>query len=436
MDNAAFAPLREQLMQLDILDLRAVLSSVFHLAGYHGERTITYSNQRGPALSVMYLADTKKGRNPKGEVRKLQPEPALSDEDIRQLQEQLTIICGPSSDLLASFFHFSYLPVTGWWRYRDQFQLLPPPPGAPLPSIVMADHPFLIEACYTAPDHFQARSSRRMRAMNQLRVLLPVLLRGPIYEPHTERSVKHWVLPVHAGQRPTARTRERMSHLSGLPARRRTRRSPQFTTQAPIFAQEYYEVAGRLIGGPRLSDIENVPAMTVVDDHDAYYRSSGIRADDALEVPAVLTQLFDNFFALSENEARRYVRACYWHNMGRFFHPYSGSASFFADVAAIEVMLPGGDGPHDCSVCGLPHYPSISKEFRAFLTKYVPDKPDRETFYEMRSKIAHGSSLLQYDMRDELGGFFPGELEQYEQRNRLRQASKIALVNWLLARSG
>jgi hypothetical protein len=434
MDNPAFTSLRDQLTQLDILDLRAVLSSVFHHAGYHGDRKVTYSSQVGPALSVVYLADGKKGRDPMGVVGELQAEPGLTEENVRQLQEQLAIVRDTSSDLLTSFFHFSYLPVTGWWRYRDQFQLLPPPSGAPLPSFVMADHPFLIEACYAAPDHHQARSNRRMRAMRQLRLLLPVLLRGPIYQPHTERPVKHWVLPMPTGELPV-RTRERTKHLSGLPARRRSRRSPLVSPQVPIYAQEYYEVVGRPLGGSRLSEVEGIPPMTVVDDHDAYYRASGISADDVLAVPAVLTQLFDNYFALSEDVAKRYLRACYWLNMGRFFHAYSFSASFFADVAAIEVMLPGGEGPHDCSGCGFPHYPSISKEFRAFVAEYVPDKPDRETFYDMRSKIAHGSSLLHSDMREELGGFYPGELEQYEQRSKLRQVSRVALMNWLLAQN-
>ena len=215
MDSAAFASLREQLMQLDVIDLRAVLTSVFQRAGNHGDKTITYDNQSGPALSVVYLADSKKQRDPRGEVGKLRPESALNEDDIRRLQEQVAIVNGTNSDLLASFFHFSYMPVTGWWRYRDKFQLLPPPPGAPLPSMVVADHPFLIEACYAAPDHHLVRSSRRMRTMNDLQLLLPALLRGPIYKPHAGRPVKHWVLPMPAGLHPPVRTRERMPNLSG-----------------------------------------------------------------------------------------------------------------------------------------------------------------------------------------------------------------------------
>jgi hypothetical protein len=172
--------------------------------------------------------------------------------------------------------------------------------------------------------------------------------------------------------------------------------------------------------------------MSVVEDHDAYYRQHGVGTDDVLEIPAIATQLFDNYYALPAITARRYLRACYWLNMGGFFYPYSKSASLFADVAAIEAMLPDSEEPHPCTECGLPHHPSISKAFREFIATHVPDKPDRETFYTMRSKIVHGSSLLHADIRDELGGFFPAELDEYVQRDELRRVSKIALVNWLL----
>jgi hypothetical protein len=85
-----------------------------------------------------------------------------------------------------------------------------------------------------------------------------------------------------------------------------------------------------------------------------------------------------------------------------------------------------------CPTCCAPHYPSITKEFREFLEAYVPDRPDRETFYELRSKIAHGVTLLEFDVREEFGGFYPGDLYQREQMDELNRVCRIALVNWLL----
>jgi hypothetical protein len=145
--------------------------------------------------------------------------------------------------------------------------------------------------------------------------------------------------------------------------------------------------------------------------------------------------LLDNYHALDEITARRYRRACYWFNLGHFFFTYSASTSFIANIVAIESLLQNGEGAHPCAACGLPHYPSITRAFRDFLEAYVPDRPDRETFYEVRSKIGHGSTVLQFDIREEFGGFFPGSLDEREQMDELYRVCRVALVNWLWAQS-
>jgi hypothetical protein len=433
VDEPPVDALLGQLAQLPAPDLRSVLSEVLPAAGYEGERTIRYSNQAGHALSLTYLA-VRSGRNPDGVVRELRREAHLTEGDVTKLRELLAVVQGPQTDYLASFFHFSWRPVKGWWRYRDQFQVLPPPPEAPVPETVIGDWPFLIEARYASPDQFGLMTRRKMRVMNRLRLLLPVLLIGPIYQPHTERPVNHWVIP------PPDTTPLPPSVWQRISAALRLRRQPAptvpFRVAAPMYASEYYEVEGRSIGGPDLSPVDPESAAPVVADREAYYRTRGIRAGDVLQVPAALTQLLDNYYALDENTARRYRRACYWFNLGRFLFTYSGSTSFLACVVAIESLLPDGEGPHPCPTCGMPHYPSITKAFRAFIEAYVPDRPDRETFYNVRSKIGHGSTLLQFDIREEFGGFFPGSLDEREQMDELYRVCRVALVNWLWAQGG
>jgi hypothetical protein len=203
-----------------------------------------------------------------------------------------------------------------------------------------------------------------------------------------------------------------------------------------MYAQEYYEVEDRSIGGPDLSPVDAADAAIVVADNEAYYRTRGIAKGDVLQIPAALTQLLDNYYGLGEEAARQYRRACYWFNLGRFLFDYSGSASFFAFVVAIESLLPTGEGPHTCPNCGEPHHPSITRAFRSFLETYVPDRPDRETFYALRSNIVHGTTLLQFDIREEFGDFHPGDLDQREQMDELNRVCRVALVNWLLAQTG
>jgi hypothetical protein len=186
MNEAKVDSFLRQLAQLSAPDLRSLLSEVFPLRGYEGERAISYFNQSGHALSLIYLA-SRADRDPHGVIKELRREPQLTDDDVTRLRELLGTVQGDQADYLASFFHFSSRPVAGWWRYRDQFQILPPPSGAPVPDTVMGEWPFLIETRYSSPDGFGFKAHRRMQAMNRLRLLLPVLLIGPMFQPNTER---------------------------------------------------------------------------------------------------------------------------------------------------------------------------------------------------------------------------------------------------------
>jgi len=144
-------------------------------------------------------------------------------------------------------------------------------------------------------------------------------------------------------------------------------------------------------------------------------------------VPAILPQLLTKYFGLSEEAAARYRRACYWFCLARFCWDYSVSTSFFAYVVAIESLLPDLP-PHTCPVCNAPHHTSITQAFKKFLEAHVPDTPERQKFYAMRSSIAHGSTLLGFDIREEFGGFYPGEMDQRSEIDALSQVCRVALV--------
>ncbi len=239
MNRAEVDAFLRELAQLTAPDLRALLNEVFPLAGYEGDRTIMYSNQGGHALSLVYLASGR-GRPGDGVVRELRREAALTEEDVTKLRQLLAVVQGPQTDYLASFFHFSYRPVTKWWRYRDHFQILPPPPGAPLPDQVIADWPFLVEARYNAPDQFGFKVRKQMQTMNHLRLLLPVLLIGPKYQPNTERGTKHWVVPSHMYRPELPHQNAVQRLLTALRLRPQPQPAP-FRVPAPLYTQEYYE---------------------------------------------------------------------------------------------------------------------------------------------------------------------------------------------------
>lgn len=389
----------DELSRLPVTELRSVLSDVFWVARFEEGRTIEYLNEEGLALSLSYSA--------RGLIRELVPGPGLRPEDRAKLQEALRDRAGEQRNGFISHFLFSDRAVNGWWRYRDRFQILPPPANAPTPNELLGDWPFLLEAIFTSPPHPKATISARMREGNTLRLLLPVLIRGPRFQPNFYSPLKLWVIPTQADVT-----------------------QPQW----PLYAQEYYDVPGRAIGDPNLTDMTPREAARLVPPQD-YYVLKGRTGDEVVEIPSNLESLFDAFYALAPELQAIYLRSCYWFNLGRVVFHYSASMSFLALVVAIESLI-AKEAPHVCNVCEKDHYPSITAAFRRFLNKYVPESPEREQFYATRSSIAHGSTLLSFDMRNEWGpeGFHPVAIEEQQQQDDLWQVAQLALVNWLASK--
>jgi hypothetical protein len=241
-----------------------------------------------------------------------------------------------------------------------------------------------------------------MQAVDPIRLLLPLVFHGPIFRPNFRSQPNRWVMPwVGDGLAPEA-----------------------------IHGIEHYDAPGRAINASAFSDFSGYEAMEVVEDSFGRHVQAGISVDDCLKVPEMAIQLLDAFYRLEPPVKRRYLRACYWFNLGRFLFDYSHSASFFAYVVAIESML-DDQPPHECGECGLPHHASITAAFREFLTLYIPNPPERESFYAARSKIAHGSKLFEADALEEFGGFFPIRLNERAQHDQLSATCRTALLNWL-----
>jgi hypothetical protein len=404
-----------RLSQLDSSDARSLLRAIFPLARHESGRTIDYMNKAGHlALSLSYTA--------KGSIHQLRAKEGLTADDLNSLRDALdAFLVTEASNHFVSLWFFSDRPVKGWWRYGNNIQILPPPQGAPVPHEMIGQWPFLVELRFRAPTKpGPVVQGRRMRASRELQLLLPVLLIGPLFFPHHPyRSVKHWVLPSGAEQ-PASRLQRIWTRL-GM----RTKPSEGL----PIYAQELYMVPGFKSGGPELTNV-SAPPLRVVDDVTVYVNQRGSTGDEELEVPTNLADLFDKYYALSNSDKNKYLRACYRMNLGRFYWNYSFSTSFFAYVVAIESLL-DDEQPHTCTSCGGPHHPSITQAFRRFLSTYAPDTPERQRFYSMRSGIAHGSKLLASDEMDEVGAFDPVRIEEMSEHVALNLVVRAALVNWL-----
>ena len=391
----------ERLKQLSITELRSLLASVFPFARFEQGRSIDYLGSEGLALSLTYSA--------RGNLGHRTPGPGLTADSCSRLEEALRSRSGPPDDHFRSQYSFSDRPVRGWWRYRDRFQLMPPPPGAPLPPELFGEWPFLMEFRFRSSSGDEAVISAGMREGNTLRLLFPVLIKGPKFKPNFYSPAKHWFIPMEPDGMPL-----------GL----------------PVYGQEFYGVPGAPLGGPDLTVMPPDMAAPVVPAGN-YYSVKARTGDEVIEIPNNLESLLDTYYGLAPELQAAYRRACYWFNLGRFLFPYSASTSFVALVVAIESLLEK-EGPHVCVVCRKDHHPSITANFREFLNEYVPAGPEREQFYATRSSIAHGSALLSVDIRDEWGveGFRPAALQERQEQDALWQVTQVGLVNWLASKVG
>jgi len=99
--------------------------------------------------------------------------PALNASKLAEVKLQIT------SDLLTAhepkignWVLFSPIPVTGAFRYREEFQLLPVPKGSPRPTYLAADHPFLLQFKHAGSANPWVDQRRRIARGLELELLL------------------------------------------------------------------------------------------------------------------------------------------------------------------------------------------------------------------------------------------------------------------------
>ena len=113
------------------------------------------------------------------DVWKLRLGPKLTPADVDMIKSRI------ESELLASAgtrigreILFAHLPVTGYFRYKDEFQILPVPNHAPQPPFSWADYPFLLEFRFPISPSFEIRHLRGDARARQLYLILVGLLWG------------------------------------------------------------------------------------------------------------------------------------------------------------------------------------------------------------------------------------------------------------------
>jgi hypothetical protein len=331
------------------------------------------------------------------------PGPALTSDDMETIAGRLASLTKVSARPIFRRVLYTSVPAYGYWSYQGPFGeilLLPPPPDAPRIEWVLGHHPIVLEFAVEECGDTSVDQQRRERAAREIGLVLSGV-HGQIHVPDRWPE-QQWVM----------------------------------VEKEAVYARPGYETYGQGENGlPGMrndfSPVHSLQPLRVVD-HERFYERRGIGPDDhKLSVPDSLGDSLDRVARLPPGQKRDLIRACFWLNHARRVWTISQSASYLAVSQAIEALLPDAE-QMECQECGeVREVPSITKRFTEWVEANVPDEEARSSLYANRSKITHGSMLLEMDVHGFPGGLTPLQTEQDLALGTIWRAARLGLVNWL-----
>jgi hypothetical protein len=380
---------------LDHDSVVTLLSSFFPSGQWTSGNTVTYRDENGElGLTLVYgkraLVDVIRG-------------PALTEDKLDRLRERLALLSTSETVIWRDVF-FNVQRVEGFWRYGDDWQIVPAPPQAPRPDFLYADHPFVVEirVPWYPGEGFLSATVQQRRAW-ELLLILNLVLHGAVTRIGPRQSDHVWAYVSKEGEELTAR-----------------------------YVQPGYFIPDWLYQSQDFTPTDGIPPIAEVPD-DEYRRRRGIDVSKALEMPDVLRPLLDRYHSVAPEVRDRFLRACYWYERSGAAWSMSVSLGHVAAVMAIETLMPPGEEDR-CPTCGLNRAPGITQRFRDFVERYASETPEegRRRIYKLRSALVHHGHLLDIDIPGPWGALIPRDIEQRDTYGSARTAARGAIVNWLL----
>jgi hypothetical protein len=391
--------LRDTWADLDQSDLRLLL-----------EERIGGPGQYDGSLDVLYLplareqcrvSLTYKG----AKIVAIEPGAAFNSQKWEQICAEIetSILTGPQK--VGREFSFSTFRVEGWWRGpRSGVQILALPDSAPRGD-GGADDPFILEFPIQDAGLLPITNHRRIREHRKLTLLLNLLLAGTTkFLPDRRR---HFWACVQFGA------------------------APEFKWVSEWYSADLGQAVVNELSPPTGKKLEEL-------EPDRYYKEVG-HDGRGLRVPSDLDELICRYQNLPPTLQAKFDRATYWLSMASRQWEDSMSASYASLVSSAEALTTEESSKHSvyCEQCkeNRSHdVPGATEKFRAFFEKYTPDPGLRERRSKMsglRSKILHGSDLMQLD-QGRAFGWDPPWWNEREMNTELWTLMRIAARNWLM----
>lgn len=305
--------------------------------------------------------------------------------------------------------------VTGKYKYKDVFQLLPAPNHFPHAPCTEAHHPCLLEIKYD----FTPDSSKRMDDQTEF----PEWLQR---RNHEEKLI-HEITSLFGIFSLSKFITIQNSHSWTIP-----------TTDDFAIESEWRQLSYCVKEHQqRISEFTHfkAPQINEINTTDLY--KFGLKfLGSNFSIPDLFGKILDAYYNLDQNEKNAILRSATLFNNAIRIKPISRSISFACFVSSIESLI---DHTHKeikiekCRECNAPRY-AVTKKFTEFLEKYSSDTAELIKFYKKvygkRSEILHAGALFQ-------GEHIPkdwdeSDWEAHHMNFGIERICRIAITNWIL----
>lgn len=296
----------------------------------------------------------------------------------------------------------SEVPISGYFRYLNEFQILPPPSDAPKPkhSLGLPPHPILLEFSFDKSLNEAINNYRIMKKAYELSSLLNLFLNRRVW-------MRDWTLRkgwVYCDE-------ERVTKLCTL-----------------LYGYKFSK-RDKYADFKETKDYKSIPSVSP---SDYFHPASSYLRGSGLNVSSNLPELFDKAFRLHKTKHKKVLNVAKLFSIASKLWDVSETAAYLATVNTLEsVITPSSK--EKCKTCHK-QLEGPTQPFKKFMNKYTSASDDelikkvKEKIYKTRSKIAHNGILLGEDRH-------PYWFQPFEDRHKveghiLRCLVREAIINW------
>lgn len=271
---------------------------------------------------------------------------------------------------------FSYDKISGSYKYKNKFQLIPLPEGGNQPEVDdWGGYPVILEYKVMLCGNEAVNSYREEKEMEEITLILNLVFRNGI-DQGARSSERSWVI--------TGLTESRYLQSGYI---------PNFDMSNSGFT---------IIEDDKKMNLKSIATH-------AYFLGSW-EYHEGFFLPDFSESVIDIFFSLGKEVFAKFERSLYWSLSSRMVHSRSLSLSYMALITSIEALM--SDDFERCSTCNRPiggntceackqQENGPTKKFREFMQEYGVgiEVPTLNEIYAYRSELSHGSGIMPNDLR-------------------------------------